>query len=137
MDGVNENGTISAEATNSVQLLLKRAFRPELLNRLDEIIIFKPLTKSQIGSIVDLLFKKLSDRLQEKTIKLKITDKAKDLIIEQGYDVSFGARPLKRFISQTIETSIAKEIIAGKIMPNSTMVVDANGDEFTFKNEQK
>lgn len=130
LDGVHEDGTISAESTQAVQSILKRSFRPELLNRLDEIIMFKPLTKKQIGNIVDLLFKKTEERLQEKSIKLKVTENAKNLIIEQGYDVSFGARPLKRFISQTVETNIAKEIISGNIKPNSTITVDANNDEF-------
>lgn len=132
LDGVHEDGTISAEAIDQVHSILKRSFRPELLNRLDEIIMFKPLTKKQIGNIVDLLFKKTESRLQEKSIKLNVTQKAKDLIIEQAYDVSFGARPLKRFISQTIETNIAKEIISGNIKPNSEICVDAKNDEFIF-----
>lgn len=135
LDGVHEDGTISAEATNAVQAILKRSFRPELLNRLDEIIIFKPLTKNQIGNIVDLLFEKTKERLQDKQINLEVSAKAKDLIIEQAYDVLFGARPLKRFISQNIETNIARELISGKIRPNSTIVVDTQNDEFIFNNK--
>ena len=133
LDGVHEDGTISSEATNAVGQILKRSFRPELLNRLDEIIMFKPLTKNQIGKIVDLLLNKLKSRLADKSLKLEITDKAKDLIIEQGYDVSFGARPLKRFISGTLETMVAKQIITGDIKPNSTIVVDQKNGELIIK----
>ena len=133
LDGVHDDGTISSEATNAVQQILKRSFRPELLNRLDEIIMFKPLTKKQIGDIVELLLKQIRSRLDEKNIKLEITSKAKDLIIEQGYDVSFGARPLKRFISGTLETMVAKKIISGEVKPNSIIVVDQKNEEFEIK----
>ena len=124
LDGIDENGKISAEATNEVHTLLKQTFRPELLNRIDEIIMFNPLSKKDIKGIVDLLLENVKKRLVDKQITLEITDKAKDIIIEQGYDVSFGARPLKRFIQHTVETMVAKTLIADNIAPNSTLVVD-------------
>ncbi|MBE5755263.1 MAG: ATP-dependent chaperone ClpB [Clostridiales bacterium] len=135
LDGVREDGTIKAEAVNEVHKTLKRSFRPELLNRLDEIIIFNPLTKNQIGNIVDLLLQNVRGRLEEKNIGLEITNTAKDSIIEQGYDVAFGARPLKRFISSTLETLLAKAIISGGVKPNSTIVVDAKDGEFKISNK--
>ena len=124
LDGIDENGKISAETTNEVHALLKQTFRPELLNRIDEIIMFNPLSKKDIKGIVDLLLENVKKRLVDKQITLEITDRAKDIIIEQGYDVSFGARPLKRFIQHTVETMVAKTLIADNIAPNSTLVVD-------------
>ena len=135
LDGVREDGTIKTEAINEVHQTLKRSFRPELLNRLDEIIIFNPLTKNQIGNIVDLLLEKVKGRLEEKGITLEISNKAKDSIIEQGYDVSFGARPLKRFISSVVETRLAKAIISNQIKPNSIVVIDEENGEFVIKNK--
>ncbi len=134
LDGVREDGTIKAEAVNEVHSILKRSFRPELLNRLDEIIVFNPLTKNQIGNIVDLLLEKVRGRLEEKGIKLEVSAAAKDSIIEQGYDVAFGARPLKRFISSTIETLLAKAIVSNQIKANSTVVVDSKDGDFEIKN---
>ena len=135
LEGIHDDGTISSEAVSEVNKTLKQSFRPELLNRLDEIIIFKPLTKNQIGNIVDLLLEKVKQRLEEKNISLEISKCAKDAIIEQGYDVSFGARPLKRFISGVIETLIAKNIVSNNIKPNSLIVVDIVDDEFIIKNK--
>jgi ATP-dependent Clp protease ATP-binding subunit ClpB len=135
LEGVKEDGTITETAVAEVNGVLKRSFRPELLNRLDEIIIFKPLTKLQIGNIVDLIIEKLKKRLEEKNIVLEVSNVAKDAIIEQGYDVSFGARPLKRFISANIETLVAKEIVKGNIKPNSNVVVDFEKGEFIVKNK--
>ena len=129
LDGIDESGKISAEATNEVHNLLKTTFRPEFLNRIDEIVMFNPLTKNEIGKIVDLLLENVKKRLADKSLSLEVTEKAKDLIIEQGYDVSFGARPLKRFIQHTLETMVAKIIIGKNIKPNSILVVDSKGDE--------
>ena len=129
LDGIDESGKISAEATNEVHNLLKTTFRPEFLNRIDEIVMFNPLTKNEIGKIVDLLLENVKKRLADKSLLLEVTEKAKDLIIEQGYDVSFGARPLKRFIQHTLETMVAKIIIGKNIKPNSILVVDSKGDE--------
>jgi len=133
LDGVREDGTISAEATSAVQSILKRSFRPELLNRLDEIIMFKPLTKNQIIKIVDLQLEKLSERLENKQLKFKISDNAKEQIVEQGYDVSFGARPLKRFIQSVVEVLVAKTMLSENIKSNSTILVDENQGEFFVK----
>ena len=133
LDGVREDGTISAEATSVVQSILKRSFRPELLNRLDEIIMFKPLTKTQIIKIVDLQLEKLSERLENKQVKFNITNNAKEEIVEQGYDVSFGARPLKRFIQSVVEVLIAKTLLSENIKPNSTIEVDEKQGEFFVK----
>ena len=133
LDGVREDGTISAEATSAVQSILKRSFRPELLNRLDEIIMFKPLTKKQIIKIVDLQLEKLSERLESKQLKFLISDNAKEQIVEQGYDVSFGARPLKRFIQSVVEVLVAKTMLSENIKPNSTILVDENQGEFFVK----
>ena len=116
-----------------VYAILKQSFRPEFLNRLDEIIMFSPLIKSQIGKIVDLLLLNVSKRLEVKQLSLDVTTKAKELVIEQGYDVSFGARPLKRFIQHTIETMIAKTLLKEDIKPNSTIVIDAVGDELEIR----
>ena len=129
LDGIQGDGSISAEATNEVHKILRQSFRPEFLNRLDEIIMFSPLAKSEIGKIVDLLLANVSKRLEQKQLKLEVSNRAKELIVEQGYDVSFGARPLKRFIQHSIETMIAKTIISQNIKPNSTLVVDAKGEE--------
>ena len=136
LDGVREDGTISSEATSAVQSILKKSFRPELLNRLDEIIMFKPLTKSQIIKIVDLQLEKLASRLESKQLKFVISDNAKDQIVEQGYDVSFGARPLKRFIQSVVEVLVAKTMLSENIAPNSEIVVDEKDSEF-FVNVKK
>ena len=133
LDGVSADGTISAEAVNEVHSLLKTSFRPELLNRLDEIIMFKPLTKNQIGAIVELLLENVRKRLEVKQISLEISKEATDQIIEQGYDVSFGARPLKRFIQANIETMIARVLLSDEIKPKSTIVVETENDEFKIK----
>ena len=133
LDGIDESGKISAEATNEVHGLLKSTFRPEFLNRIDEIVMFNPLTKNEIGKIADLLLENVKKRLADKSLSLEVTEKAKDLIIEQGYDVSFGARPLKRFIQHTLETMVAKIIIGENVKPNSTLVVDASGDELAVR----
>ena len=136
LDGIDESGKISAEATNEVHNLLKTTFRPEFLNRIDEIVMFNPLTKNEIGKIVDLLLENVKKRLADKSLLLEVTEKAKDLIIEQGYDVSFGARPLKRFIQHTLETMVAKIIIGKNIKPNSILVVDSKGDELVVNVKQ-
>ncbi len=130
LDGIQDDGKISAEATNSVHKILKQSFRPEFLNRLDEVVIFEPLSKSQIKEIVDLILSGLAKRLEEKQIGLTVTDRAKDEIVEQGYDVAFGARPLKRFIQREIETKVAKAILSGGVMPNITLEISESDGEF-------
>ncbi len=135
LEGIKDDGTISSEAMDAVQKILKMSFRPELLNRLDEIIVFKPLTKNEIVKIVDLQIEKLSKRLVEKQLKLMVTDAAKNQIIEQGFDISFGARPLKRFIQSVVEVLVAKKMLAENVKPNSIMLVDELNGEFFVKVE--
>ena len=132
LDGI-ENGEISENARGRVDNLLKSSFRPEFLNRLDEIIYFKPLTKENIYSIVDLCLLDLGKRLSEQRIKIKITDAAKDLIIDSSYDSLFGARPLKRYLSSNLETLIARRIISEDIAPDTELLIDAQGGSLTVK----
>ena len=134
LDGI-EDGEIKNEAREMVDALLKRSFRPEFLNRLDEIIYFKPLTKENIKRIVDLAVASLSDRLLEKRVSVSVTDAAKDLIIESSYDPIYGARPLKRFISSNIETLIAKKIISEDIAPDTRITVDIEDGVLMAKSE--
>lgn len=130
LEGIDEQGEISEDAKKQVEGLLRQQFRPEFLNRLDEIIYYKPLMKSEIYKIVDLMLKSLEDRLADKRIKIEVSDKAKEAVVEQGYDVSFGARPLRRFIQSRIETLIAKKIIAEDPEPDSTMSVEYENGKF-------
>lgn len=123
LDGIQDNGEISDEAKNEVNKLLKSSFRPEFLNRLDEMVFFKPLTRMEIGSIVQLMAKELIARLEEKQLYLTLSDEAVNFIVEQGYDPIYGARPLKRYIQHTLETMLAKEILAGKFVPGERIVV--------------
>ncbi len=129
LDGINENGDISSESRELVSQLLKRSFRPEFLNRLDEIVFFKPLSKDNISEIVDLLIKDLSKRLENKQIILTVTQNAKDYIISKGYDSVYGARPLKRFIQSKIETLVAKKLISEDVEPNTEIKIDVVNQE--------
>ena len=124
LDGIDKNGEISPDARENVMALLRRSFRPEFLNRLDEIIFYKPLTKENISKIVDLLLTDLADRLHDKRINLNVTKEAKDYIADTGYDPVYGARPLRRFIQSRVETAVAKKIIAEDPEPDSTITVD-------------
>lgn len=130
LEGIMPNGEISQEAKEQVSALLKQSFRPEFLNRLDEIVYYKPLTKQNIRGIIDLLVKDLASRVEEKQLKLVITDKAKDAIAEKGYDPVYGARPLKRYLQSKVETLVAKTIIASDLHPGNTLTVDIKGDDF-------
>ena len=130
LEGIMPNGEISQEAKEQVSALLKQSFRPEFLNRLDEIVYYKPLTKQNIRGIIDLLVKDLASRVEEKQLKLVITDKAKDAIAEKGYDPVYGARPLKRYLQSKVETLVAKTIIASDLHPGNILTVDVKGDDF-------
>lgn len=132
MEGIREDGTIANDAQNMVDALLKQYFRPEFLNRLDEIILFKPLVKTEIKQIVDLLLSSLSLRLKDKQVNLVVTDKAKSYIVDNGFDVNFGARPLKRFIQNNVETLLAKYLLANDIAPNSTVTIDVVSGELSI-----
>ena len=134
LEGIDEaTGEISADAKEQVNNLLKTHFRPEFLNRLDEIVFYKPLTRVETKKIVDLLLNGLKARLGEKELSLEITETAKDFIVNSGYDAVYGARPLKRYIQANVETLIAKKIIAGDVTENSILVVDVDNDSLTVK----
>ena len=121
LDGIGEDGQITEEARSSVDKLLKQSFRPEFLNRLDEIVFYKPLTKTEINGIIDLQAVDLAKRLRDKQLSLEISDEAKQLIVDESYDPSFGARPLKRYIQRNLETLIAREILADKLRQGDTI----------------
>ncbi|MDO4354742.1 MAG: ATP-dependent chaperone ClpB [Clostridia bacterium] len=131
LDGIGADGTISQEARDLVMAELKRQFRPEFLNRLDEVICFKPLTESELGGIVDNLTEALRSRLADRSLGLEITPNAKRLIIERGYDPIYGARPLKRYLQSGVETLIARSILAGDMPAGHTIVIDEKDGELT------
>ena len=131
LEGIDENGEIKDSAKEEVMRLLKSSFRPEFLNRLDEIVFYKPLQKTEIGKIVDLMLESLKKRLEEQQIGLDVTSAAKDYIIDNGYDPVYGARPLKRFIQRTVETIMARKIIGNYFSAGDTAVVDYDRDSLT------
>ena len=133
LDGINADGEISEEARQKVDQLLKQSFRPEFLNRLDEIVFYKPLIKTEIYKIVDLMLNSLRKRLEDKQLSLTVTDAAKDYIIANGYDVNYGARPLKRWIQQKVETLLARKIIAEDLAPNTMLTVDYDGNKLIVR----
>ena len=133
LDGIQPDGSISEDARAAVMGELRRAFRPEFLNRLDEIIMFKPLTKENLSGIIDILMEGLKKRLADKTLKLEVTDAAKGLIIERGFDPIYGARPLKRYLQSAAETLIAKEILRGDLAAGSTLVLDTENGELSCR----
>ena len=128
LDGIDGNGEITKEAREGVGALLRRSFRPEFLNRLDEIVFYKPLTKENIRGIIELLIAELDSRLREKQLHITLTDSAKEYVIDNGYNVVYGARPLKRFMQSAVETLVAREIIAGDPEPDTTITVDCDGE---------
>ena len=137
LEGIDEKtGEIKEDARFEVERLLKTSFRPEFLNRLDEIIFYKPLTKENITGIIDILISSLSKRLAEKQLKLSVTDRAKDFIIEHGYDPVYGARPLKRYIQSKVETLLARVMLSGELKPNSTLITDAENGELSVRVEK-
>ena len=132
LDGIDENGDIRPESEEMVMKDLRSHFRPEFLNRLDEIILFKPLTKDNIGHIVDLLIADLNRRLADKELHLQLTDSAKAFVVENGYDPVYGARPLKRYLQKYVETMAARYILSGNVQAGSTMTVDCDGQNLTI-----
>ena len=133
LQSIEKNHKITEEAREAVKAVLKQHFRPEFLNRLDDIILFQPLQKDQIGKIVDLLISRLALRLKDKNLSLSVTPMAKDYIIKNGYDEAYGARPLKRFIQDTVETAVARRILSGEMPAGETIVIDAKDDELIVK----
>ncbi|MBR4542920.1 MAG: ATP-dependent chaperone ClpB [Lachnospiraceae bacterium] len=129
LDGIKEDGSISEEAEEAVSGLLKNHFRPEFLNRLDEIIMFKPLTKDNISGIVDLIMKSLNDRLADRELSVELSPEAAEFIVEDGFDPAYGARPLKRYIQKTVETLTAKLILSGNVSTGDTIVITLKDGE--------
>ena len=141
LDGIDENGVISDEAREQVNRVLKGHFRPEFLNRLDEVVFYKPLTRNEIDRIVDLQTADLNRRLKDKQLTMRLTEAARTYIVDQGYDPVYGARPLKRFMQRAVETLIARKLIADDVQPRTTLTVDydseklfiTSGDDYTVK----
>ena len=133
LEGIDEKGEISQEARDQVDQLLKRSFRPEFLNRLDEIVYYKPLTKENVTAIVDLLIDSLNRRLADKQLKVELTPAAKAYVIDNGYDPLYGARPLRRFLQHTVETLVSRKMIADEILPDTTIVVDCQNGELVIQ----
>lgn len=134
LEGINADGKISDQAKEQVNALLKQQFRPEFLNRLDEIVFYKPLTRDEIGHIVDLQIADLQRRLTDKQLRVELTPAAKTFIVDSGYDPIYGARPLKRFIQSKVETLIAKKILQADVKPRETLLVDYVGNQLVVKN---
>ena len=133
LGGINADGTIQESAREQVEALLRRSFRPEFLNRLDEIVFYKPLTKENITKIIDLQIEKLNTRLQEQQITCVLTDAAKSAIIDASYDPQYGARPLRRYVQHTVETMLSKRLLRGDITPGQTVTVDAVNGELVMR----
>jgi ATP-dependent Clp protease ATP-binding subunit ClpB len=135
LDGVTEHGEIKPDARNNVMSELQRQFRPEFLNRVDDIILFKPLTQSEIEQIVELMFNDLRTRLAERRIALEVTRNALHFIAEQGFDPVYGARPLRRFIAREVETRIGRALLGGDVPDGSTIQVDVIDGEITVRHQ--
>ena len=133
LGGIDREGNISEEAKNQVQTLLRRSFRPEFLNRLDEIVFYKPLTRANVTKIIDLQIDKLNRRLQQQQITCQVTQAAKDAIIDASYNPEFGARPLRRYVQHTVETMLSKRILKGDITPGQTVTVDCQNGELVMQ----
>ena len=131
LNGIDKDGNITEKATQDINDLLKSTFKPEFLNRLNEIIVYKPLKKDEISRILDLIINDLNKRLEDRQIKIELTDKAKKYLIDNGYDPIFGARPLKRFVQKKLETIIARKILEQVVVPNSTVNIDFDGKDLT------
>ena len=130
LDGIDENGEIEADAQEMVMDQLRGSFKPEFLNRLDEIIMFKPLTKDNISAIIDLQLKEINDLMKEKELSIELTDAAKELTADRSYDPAYGARPLKRFLQKNVTTLAARLILEGNLLPDDVIVIDVgeNGE---------
>ena len=135
LEGIDESGQITESARKQVEQLLKTQFRPEFLNRLDEIVFYKPLTRAEIDSIVDLQVADLNRRLKDKQLTMKLTPAARSYIVAQGYDPIYGARPLKRFMQRAVETLIARKLIAEDVQPRTELLVDYDGDKLVIDSE--
>ena len=140
LDGIGSDGEITKQAQDMVMNDLRAHFRPEFLNRLDEIILFRPLTKENIGHIVDLMMEGLNRTLADQEIRLELTEAGKEYVVSGGYDPVYGARPLKRYLQKNVETLAARMILSGEVHQGDTIVIDASGDELSAsvrKTEEK
>jgi ATP-dependent Clp protease ATP-binding subunit ClpB len=133
LEGIDESGELRQEARDEVSALLRRQFRPEFLNRLDETVFYKPLTRDNMRGIIDLMLESLRKRLADKQLSLTVTDNAKDLVIARGYDPMYGARPLRRFLQQSVETLLARHIIANDLAPETVLTVDEAGGKLYIR----
>ena len=133
LDGIEPDGSISQSAQDAVMAELRRSFRPEFLNRLDETIMFHPLTKDNLTGIIDIMVSSLRKRISDRGLELVITDQAKDLIIERGFDPLYGARPLRRYLQSSVETLIARRILSGDMAAGSTLTVDVQDGELVCR----
>ena len=133
LNGINADGSIEESAKNQVQMLLRRTFRPEFLNRLDEIVFYKPLSKTDVTAIIDLQIGKLNSRLEDRQIRITLTEEAKTAIVDAAYDPQYGARPLRRYVQHTVETMLSKRILRGEVLPGQTVCVDAENSELVMK----
>ena len=131
LEGIEEDGTIKAEAEEMVMNDLRNHFRPEFLNRLDEMILFKPLTKQDIGGIIHLIIADLNERLADRELRIELTEEAGSFIVENGYDPVYGARPLKRYIQKYVETLAAKLILRDEVAGGDTILIDVKDGELT------
>jgi len=132
LEGIDETGEISSQARQQVEALLKVSFRPEFLNRLDEIVFYKPLTKEDVTAIIDLLLAGLNRRLEEKQLSVELTEGAKRFIIDRAYDPVYGARPLRRYLQHTVETMLSRKIIADEVLPGQKLIIDRVGDALSM-----
>lgn len=137
LEGIDENGNIKADAETMVMNDLRSHFRPEFLNRLDEIIMFKPLTKDNIGGIIELMLADVNKRLEDKELSIHLTDDAKSYVIEHGYEPAYGARPLKRYLTKHVDTLAARMILSGEVYPQDTIVIDEQGGELIASVEHR
>ena len=137
LDGIADDGSLKEGARDRVMEELRAHFRPEFLNRVDETVLFLPLRREQVGRIVELQLKRLRSRLEERQISLDMTDQARDFVAEVAYDPIYGARPLKRYLQQAVETPLARELVAGKIHDSSHVVVDVANGQLTFRQTQE
>ena len=133
LDGIDENGNISKDAEEAVMNELRAGFRPEFLNRLDEIILFKPLTKSNIGEIIHLLMEDLNSRLVDKEVRVELSKEAEAYVVDHGFDPVYGARPMKRYLQKTVETEAAKLILADRVRAGDTILIDVENGALTAK----
>ena len=133
LEGIDGDGNISQSAKDQVEAQLRRSFRPEFLNRLDEIVFYKPLTRDNIAGIIDLQIDHLNRRLESQQLSVTLTERAKDFIVRQAYDPQYGARPLRRYIQHTLETLLSRMILKGTVLPGQHLTADAENEELIIR----